>query len=353
MAGFDDPFDVELWNAPERNFEFEPISRIRARYMTGDEVTLTGCLTINAVRVAIADRHDKFAPDITVLSIDCADVYTEDDSAPPPKVTIVLNEEPYDKARWQAAVLAHAKEKDIGGLTRAMAQLEHSGPGTGESLFSKVLYLLVLEKADADANCVRVLIECGADIDLEHKYHQTTLIQCAKNDRPDLVQMLVSARANVDYTWKVGCSALMEAAQHGYTVVTQMLISARADIDHQCQYQGTALVLAASEGYTEVVQMLISARADVNHCNHYNCEGSTPLTFAVLRGDINIARMLISARAETNSYFKGDETALAHAIKYGHKEMAQMLTNAQSQEWPEPRFYEAEPNLAELTPNQL
>eukprot|EP00397_Hematodinium_sp_SG-2012_P027145 GEMP01028502.1.p1 GENE.GEMP01028502.1~~GEMP01028502.1.p1 ORF type:complete len:343 (+),score=80.73 GEMP01028502.1:36-1031(+) len=307
----------------------EPMTHVQARYMSGDKVTLVPCLTINEVRVDIARRGDKFAPDVTVLSIDYSTVFTDDDAAPPSEVAIVLNEEPYDDARWYAAVTAHAKAQDVHGVLRAMEKAERLGHGSGAVFCGKVLCRLVSVTGVIDAQCVSVLIECRADVNYAGEKKSTPLIKSAQSGNAEVVKMLIAAAANINQGDSLGSTALMSSAEAGRAEVVRILISAAADINHKGRDKRTALMIAAHLGRTQIVQVLLSAAADINLADEWN---QTALTFSAdedHEDNAEISQMLISAGADINRVDAHKRTALMLSVESGQTENVQIFTNAQ------------------------
>eukprot|EP00397_Hematodinium_sp_SG-2012_P063633 GEMP01088263.1.p1 GENE.GEMP01088263.1~~GEMP01088263.1.p1 ORF type:complete len:298 (-),score=53.89 GEMP01088263.1:24-917(-) len=226
----------------------ELMTRIQARYMSGGQVTLVPCSTINDVRVDIARRQDKFAPDVTVLSIDYGTVFTEDDAAPPPEVAIVINEESYDEARWHAAVIAHAKAQDAHGVKRAMGKVERFGHGSGTVFCGKVLLRLVSGRETVDVRCVSVFIECGADVNYVDENQLTSLMKSVLGGHAEIAQMLIAAAANINHVSSYGLTPLMSSASAGHAEIAQTLIAAAANLNLVTDYGLTTLMMSAMKG---------------------------------------------------------------------------------------------------------
>eukprot|EP00397_Hematodinium_sp_SG-2012_P051982 GEMP01061228.1.p1 GENE.GEMP01061228.1~~GEMP01061228.1.p1 ORF type:complete len:178 (+),score=39.30 GEMP01061228.1:108-641(+) len=80
----EDTEERSVLDTPASNEEDDVQPSVQARYLNGDEVALEQCSTINGVRVGVANRHNRFAPDVVVLSIDSALVLSDDDAPLPP-----------------------------------------------------------------------------------------------------------------------------------------------------------------------------------------------------------------------------------------------------------------------------
>eukprot|EP00397_Hematodinium_sp_SG-2012_P059140 GEMP01075455.1.p2 GENE.GEMP01075455.1~~GEMP01075455.1.p2 ORF type:complete len:182 (+),score=31.33 GEMP01075455.1:80-547(+) len=149
---------------------------VQAQFMNGDEESLEYCWTINHVRVQVATPRDIFAPDVVVLSIDQAVVLKYGD-VPPPKVSVVIDEKPYNDARWLSALMAHALAEDRRGVERAMAKLERDGHGRVQAICSKALN--DVGRCTMFMECCSILIASRADVNIKAKQRRGhSIIAC-------------------------------------------------------------------------------------------------------------------------------------------------------------------------------
>lgn len=292
------------------------MSCVKARFITGDEVTLRNCLTVRDVKVQIAALREKFLPEIVILSKECAELtdYVE----APEEVQVVVNDGGvHDVSFWYTALLEHAKAEDTASVERAKTAIEKNGRRCGRAFCSKVLldylrdHLVVVE-----TSCVRALISCEADVNtFELSSRFRSMMHCAvKRGAPSgTIQALIDAGATVDP------NDLFEAAYSGDSEARRAFIATGTDpnmefssvqisLAHthaQLNDGDTLLLLAARYWNATDVQALLAARADVNF--------KTPLCEAVRFENFSAFRALIAGGAELHSV-----NLLELAMRDGH-----------------------------------
>ena len=106
----------------------------------------------------------------------------------------------------------------------------------------------------------RMLLEAGADKDMQDVDEDTALICAARNGHLETVQLLLEAGAHKDLHNHSGCTALMCAASYGHVHIVRLLLEAGANKDFG--FRERALIAAASKGYIAVVRLLVEAGAD-------------------------------------------------------------------------------------------
>jgi ankyrin repeat protein len=149
-------------------------------------------------------------------------------------------------------------------------------------------------------NVVKILVDYGADIELESEFSQTALQRAADIGNEAISQLLVERGANV-----VGNEfqrPLTLAATSGNANITKILLNAGADTEARVddKYESgcsdaTALHLAACGGHLAVVQALIDGRADVNA---RDATDFTPLHCAAIHDRLEVARLLLKHGAD-------------------------------------------------------
>eukprot|EP00397_Hematodinium_sp_SG-2012_P041715 GEMP01046004.1.p1 GENE.GEMP01046004.1~~GEMP01046004.1.p1 ORF type:complete len:434 (+),score=84.71 GEMP01046004.1:68-1303(+) len=266
--------------------------RVKGRYMNGSEVVLEDCNTVNAIKVKFASKHDVFAPDVVILSIDASTPFAGSDEAPA-HVQVVINKpvDPCNDAhRWQSALLVHATTQDMAGVHRAMTSIDQDVQGAAKTkIYTKALWYYFrdifgpcdseshydLEHDDMstapnqrgalDLDWVQTLIGCRADIEFHNPdcCHHTggypPLTLAAKNGHVDACQMLLAAGAEVDGMY-LEKAHLMLAAENGHLELCRILVSAGAYIGGQ--YEETSLeYLARTSGNAEACKLLLTLDA--------------------------------------------------------------------------------------------
>lgn len=178
-------------------------------------------------------------------------------------------------------------------------------------------------------DCVKVLVENGADINFEKNTDKGStgpaLILASLTGRLPVVRYLAKSGADLDIQNSFGETALMLAAAKGHYDIVDFLIKSGANVNKQKKAGTTAVKFAAGIGNTEILEALIKAGADVNLGDN---DGDTPLGEAVTEGHLKAAEILIRAGANVNAKNKEGKTILDFAKEKGHKEIESLLKSA-------------------------
>ncbi len=180
--------------------------------------------------------------------------------------------------------------------------------------------MLAIENGDQEA--VRKLIEAGADVNVQNSWDKTALILAAKKGDRWSLQKLIEAGADVNVQNRDGETALMLAVKRGDQEAVRKLIEAGADVNVQDRSGNTALMMVAKNGDQEAVQKLIEEGADVNLQDRH---GYTALINAVKNGDQEAVQKLIEAGADVNLPDTEGGTALMSAAYGGNTEAVRKL----------------------------
>ncbi|XP_058254345.1 ankyrin repeat and SOCS box protein 2b isoform X3 [Hemibagrus wyckioides] len=170
--------------------------------------------------------------------------------------------------------------------------------------------------------CVKCLLEAGADPDISNKNKETPLYKACENESIDIVRMILAFGGSVNQRCHRGQTALHEAVRRGNIQLCEALLQARAAIDATNAYGVTALIEAARHGSTKIVNYLISKGANVNL---QSCEGTTALSEACKHGHIDTVDLLLRHHADAN---KGSQTGLLPlhiAAQHGHEDIVSLL----------------------------
>jgi ankyrin repeat protein len=120
-----------------------------------------------------------------------------------------------------------------------------------------------IRKPIPNMNLVQDLIVLGANLDWQDELSQdrTPLHLAIYSHFSKIVRMLIDAGADLNVQDKHGDTPLHVAARFGEIEIAQMLIYAKADLNVQAKNGRTALHGAAELGRVEIVRMLIDAGA--------------------------------------------------------------------------------------------
>ena len=153
-----------------------------------------------------------------------------------------------------------------------------------ENFYTKIL----LSQQDDHEECVKVLLEAGADVNAENSYKGTdsgtALVQAARQGHVKRLQALITAGADVNKHYSVSVFA----------------------IDMNCR---NALTDAIARGNIECVKLLIKAGASVNKVGN---KEALVLPFAIKKDNVICADLLIKAGASVNGGH--NYSPLCHAI---------------------------------------
>eukprot|EP00397_Hematodinium_sp_SG-2012_P019925 GEMP01020504.1.p1 GENE.GEMP01020504.1~~GEMP01020504.1.p1 ORF type:complete len:355 (+),score=111.24 GEMP01020504.1:40-1104(+) len=316
---------------------------VRARYISGDDVLLADCATVNDSKVKIALRHENhLAPSVTVLDHAGAEL-TDDDAASPADVTVVLVQHAYDDDLYKKGLIMHAIARDPIGVNRAMAMMLTRGGGKKQAdpatvAGGAVFAYVESRKSESRKDVVEMLVAASADVRCRLGYADNVLMCAIKYNLLDIVPLLLDAKCNVgDICGSFRRSPVLLAAHAGHSAMVRMLLDANADVNHGTWYdlvddmvldfEHTALHVAAQQGHGEVARMLLEARANVNDANAHK---ETSLHFAAKYGNDGVMRMLLDANANVDAKGVIEMTALHMAAEYGHVGVVRMLLDAKA-----------------------
>lgn len=129
--------------------------------------------------------------------------------------------------------------------------------------------------------CVRALIEAGAQIDVGNYAQETALMLAAENGHVGCVEELLLAHANVNLKNNFKMTALILAAQRGHQLCLSKLIAAGADVNHQDYAGFTALMYVSEIGHRGSIRELLKAGASLGNRDWF---GKSALGLAARNG---------------------------------------------------------------------
>ena len=171
-------------------------------------------------------------------------------------------------------------------------------------------------------NCLRVLLEAGADKDKADKRGRTPLHLAAKRNMPDCLRLLLEAGAETDKADQDGRVPLHFAARLGLLACLRLLLEAGADNNKGDAMGRTPLHDAAEYWRFDCLQLLLEAGADKDKVNTI---GDTPLHKAAGVGHLGCLRLLLEAGADASARNNDGRTPLDIAELVRDKEAAALL----------------------------
>ncbi len=163
--------------------------------------------------------------------------------------------------------------------------------------------------AKGHIECLKYLIEKGADVNLADNDVQPSLIAAARYDKDHIVKLLLESGADVNVLDQRGLTPLFAAVAWADTKCVQQLLDAGAAVNNDGVWNHTPLTEAISRGKITCVKLLLDAGADVNQTND---SGETPLQISLkyadkpeiphwlLKRDEAITKLLLAAGAKVN-----------------------------------------------------
>jgi hypothetical protein len=142
-----------------------------------------------------------------------------------------------------------------GALGRAILRV--AGPSAPGLPSSSGETALMRYSASGGAAAVAMLLEQGAEANLQDKDGNTALMRASQNGHDEVVRLLLENGADPNIQTHRGGTALMHASFNGHVSVVRQLLAVAADTRLKDDFDGTALMRAANRGHTEVVRTLL------------------------------------------------------------------------------------------------
>ncbi|CAE7422845.1 kidins220b [Symbiodinium sp. CCMP2592] len=185
---------------------------------------------------------------------------------------------------------------------------------------------LMLASSLGRLQVVQLLLEAGAQVELDDSSRFTALMHAAYNGHAQVVQLLLESGSHLEDCDYEDSTALMFAAGFGHAEVVKVLLDAGARKDACDIVSGhTALMRASINGHAEVTELLLEAKAQVNLCDK---ELGTPLSFAANEGHAQVVQLLLAAGANPNLSDSYNFTSLMQAASHDHAPIVRLLLEA-------------------------
>ncbi len=188
---------------------------------------------------------------------------------------------------------------------------------------------LILAAALGHQKTVDVLLEAGADKDIEDGVEQTALMRATAEGHLEIVEMLLDEGDDLEEEENAD-RLLSFAVSNNHIEVVQLLLDAGLDQFIENNLDFTALIDAADTGGTQSISVLIEAGAEVD-AQPEDRNGDTALIRAVRAGHIDAVRLLLDEGADPNLQNAEGVTALIVAAGNTDEvgtQLVQMLLDA-------------------------
>ncbi|KAJ7900422.1 hypothetical protein B0H13DRAFT_2517933, partial [Mycena leptocephala] len=169
---------------------------------------------------------------------------------------------------------------------------------------------------------VWLLLERGADINLQDGLNGNALQAASIEGHLELVQLLLERGADVNLRGGYYGNALYAASSRGHLTLALLLLERGADVNSQGGYYGNALQVALIEGHLDLAQLLLERGADANL---QGGKYGNALQAASIAGHLDLAQLLLERGADVNVQGRQYGNALQAASITGHLDLARLL----------------------------
>ncbi|KAJ7345134.1 hypothetical protein JRQ81_001084 [Phrynocephalus forsythii] len=208
------------------------------------------------------------------------------------------------------------------GQEGCLKLLQKSYPGTIDHRTLQEETALYLATNRGHIDCVRSLLQAGAEPDIANKSRETPLYKACERKNAEAVQVLLEFNADVNHRCTRGWTALHEAVARNDIEIVDLLIKAGAKIEAANCYGITSLFVAAESGHLESLRYLAKCGADINT---QASDKASALYEAAKNGHEEIVEFLLSQGADANKTNKDGFLPIHMAAKKGYYEIVKML----------------------------
>lgn len=186
------------------------------------------------------------------------------------------------------------------GNAQMVRMMLEQGPETLKQQ-KKLNTSLLLAAQQGSCDVVRVLVEFGADINVESGRKKITpLIAAAAAGRTEAVRLLQELGADVNAVSGAGQTALMLAAYHGDEAMMNALLDAGADLHASSVMGNTAILAAAKRKHYRAVHILREREQAPVSKTEEQLKREAELLNAVAENNVHQANLLLRDGAEAH-----------------------------------------------------
>lgn len=205
------------------------------------------------------------------------------------------------------------------GYNRILKTLLHAGGEVDEYNTHSETTLLMLSTGEGSEECMKELLQAGANINLRNASGATALCYAKTSTA---TKLLLEAGAEINIQDMDGYTPLMFASMNGHCDLLKLLLESGANSNLRNSLDNTALIIASMYGCNICIKLLIKYHADLNVKGRIS---STALITAARRGHIQVVKTLLSAKAHVNMCPNDDQKALSAAIQYQNEACITLL----------------------------
>nr|XP_008123841.2 PREDICTED: ankyrin repeat and SOCS box protein 2 [Anolis carolinensis] len=142
------------------------------------------------------------------------------------------------------------------GQACCLKLLHKSYPGTIDQRTLQEETALYIATNRGYIDCMRVLLQAGAEPDIANKSRETPLYKACERKNAEAVQVLLQYNADANHRCNRGWTALHEAVARNDLDIIEHLVKAGVKIDAANCYGITSLFVAAESGHLEALRYL-------------------------------------------------------------------------------------------------
>ena len=196
------------------------------------------------------------------------------------------------------------------GNSKMLAYLINKGLPLDQPQLKTLATPLCIAAYRGNLECVKLLINYGADIYYESRENMTPLYFAAKKKKYDVVKYLVSLEGVVEYMEERGeNNALIYAVKHNDIELLKVLIEGNANPGVLSEEGETPLSIAANHNNEEIIEILYTARRK-NIDQPSPKTHLTPFMNAVLTGNYGVADILLQLECNAGAKDKKGNTVI-------------------------------------------
>ncbi|XP_027426433.2 ankyrin repeat and SOCS box protein 2 isoform X3 [Zalophus californianus] len=208
------------------------------------------------------------------------------------------------------------------GQLSCLKALQQAYPGVIDQRTLQEETALYLATCRGHLDCLRSLLQAGAEPDISNKSRETPLYKACERKNVEAVRILVQHNADTNHRCNRGWTALHESVSRNDLEVMEILVSRGAKVESKNAYGITPLFVAAQSGQLEALRFLAKYGADINT---QASDNASALYEACKNEHEDVVEFLLSQGADANKANKDGMLPLHIASKKGNYRIVQML----------------------------
>lgn len=180
--------------------------------------------------------------------------------------------------------------------------------------------------AKRDVELLKLLVDCGADVDVQNVDGETILHQACTEGLENYVRFLHAAGANPNLRDKEEQTPLHVATFHGSVKIVEMLTEKfKANLHHRTKDGSTLMHIASAAGHANQAAMSqIFAKKGVP-LHMPNKKGAKAIHLAAMRGNVETVRNVLAKGENVDAKTNEGFTALHLAVQAGQPDVVEVL----------------------------